>query len=97
MPWVIKLGGHPDLFTRDTGVFDTLADLLLVAVGKSSVNVTVAGLKSDLDSLTNLTRLRLPCAETNGGNLCAGIEREVLLCPVFGCHSCECTDHVIGD
>lgn len=78
MPWVVKLGGDPDLFTRDAGVLDTLTDLLLVAIGKSGIDVTVTSLKSGLDSLADLTRLRLPCSETDCGDLCACVELKAI-------------------
>ena len=57
MPWVVELGGDPDLLTGDTRVLDTLADFLLVAICKRSVDVTVAALESSLDSFADLTRL----------------------------------------
>jgi hypothetical protein len=69
VPWVVKLGSDPDLLTGDTGVLDTETNLSLVAVGESSVNVTVTSEESGLDSLANLVGLRLPGTETDGGNL----------------------------
>ncbi|KAH0238702.1 Aldo/keto reductase, partial [Aureobasidium melanogenum] len=41
VPGVVKLGGNPDVLAGNAGVLDTKTDLVLVAVGKSSVNVTV--------------------------------------------------------
>ena len=57
MPWVVKLGGNPDLLTGYTRVLDTLADLLLVAVGKRGVNVAVSSLERGLDGFADLTGL----------------------------------------
>jgi hypothetical protein len=57
VPRVVELGSDPDLLTRNATVLDTLTDLLLVAIGKSCVDVTVAGLERSLDSLADLTRL----------------------------------------
>lgn len=97
VPWVVQLGGDPYLLTRDTGVLDTLTDLLLITIGKSSINVAVARLKGDLDSLANLTRLRLPCSKTHRRDLGASVEREVLLGTVLRCHSCKCTEYKAGN
>jgi hypothetical protein len=57
VPWVVELGGDPDLLAGNARVLDTLTNLLLVAVGKSRVDVAVARLQCCLDSFTNLTRL----------------------------------------
>jgi hypothetical protein len=86
VPWVVELGGDPDLLTRNAGILDALTNLLLVAICQGSVNVAVASLEGRLDSVANLTRLGLPCSKTNSGDLGASVEREVLLCPVLGCH-----------
>ena len=69
VPWVVKLGGNPDLLTGNTGVLDTETDLSLVAVGKGSVDVTVASEESSLDGLANLVGLGLPGTETDSGDL----------------------------
>ena len=69
VPGVVKLGGNPDLFTRDTRVLDTETDLSLVAVGEGSVNVTVASEESGLDGFANLVGLGLPGTETDSGSL----------------------------
>lgn len=69
VPGVVKLGGNPDVLAGNAGVLDTKTDLVLVAVGKSSVNVTVAGEESSLDGLANLVGLGLPGTETDGGDL----------------------------
>jgi hypothetical protein len=61
VPWVVELGGNPDLLTWYTRIFDALADFFFVAIGKSSVDVAVA-------------RFRLPCPEANRWDLCAGVE-----------------------
>lgn len=39
VPWVVQLCGDPNLRTRYTRIFDTLADLLLVAISKSANNM----------------------------------------------------------
>jgi hypothetical protein len=57
VPWVVKLGGDPKLLTGNARVLDTLTDLLLVAVGKSGIDVAVSGLDCSLDGFANLTRL----------------------------------------
>lgn len=81
VPWVVELGGNPDLLTGHTRVLDSLADLLLVAVCKRRVDVTVAALKGSLDGFTDLARLGLPGSEADSRHLCAGVElRRVSLC-----------------
>lgn len=57
------------LLARDTGVLDALADLMLIAIGKGSVNVPVAGVQSCLDGFANLVGLGLPGAETDSWDL----------------------------
>lgn len=57
VPWVVKLRSDPDLLTGDTGVLDTLTDLLLVAVGKRGVDVAVSSLERGLDGFADLTGL----------------------------------------
>jgi hypothetical protein len=74
VPWVVELGGNPDLLTWYTRIFDALADFFFVAIGKSSVDVAVASLECSFDSFANLARFRLPCPEANRWDLCAGVE-----------------------
>jgi hypothetical protein len=69
VPRVVKLGGDPNLLSRDAGVLDTLADLVLVAVCEGSVNVAVSSEESGLDGLANLVGLGLPRTQTNSGHL----------------------------
>lgn len=71
VPGVVKLGGDPDLLSRDAGVLDTLANLGLVAVCEGSVDVAVTSEESSLDGLANLVGLGLPGTKTNSGNLSA--------------------------
>jgi hypothetical protein len=59
VPWVVELCGDPDLLTGNAGVLDTLTDLLLVAVGKSGIDVAVTALKSGLDSVADLMLFRI--------------------------------------
>ena len=69
VPWVVKLGGDPDLLTGDTRVLDTETNFGLVAVGEGGVDVTVASEESGLDGFANLVGLGLPGTETDSGNL----------------------------
>ena len=57
VPWVVKLGGNPDLLTGDTRVLDAETDLSLVAVGQGSVDVAVTSEESGLDGFANLVGL----------------------------------------
>lgn len=98
VPWVVKLGGDPDLLTGDTRVLDTETDLVLVAVGKSSVNVPVASEESGLDGVADLVRLALPGTQTNSWDL--STLRDVLAdwtrsvaWPIASAISCDCTKH----
>ena len=70
VPWVVELGGQPDLLTGDTRVLDSLSDLVLVAVSESGINVAVSGEERSLDGFADLVWLGLPGSETNGGHLC---------------------------
>lgn len=74
VPGVVELGGDPDLLAGHARVADAITNLSLVAVGKGSVDVTVALQKGVLDSLADLIGLRLPGAQTDGGDLVAGVE-----------------------
>ena len=86
MPRVVELGGDPDLLTRNARVLDSLTNLVLVAVGQSSVDVAVSSEERGLDSLADLIGLALPCTQTNLGNFGALIEKSVLVRLV----SCSC-------
>jgi hypothetical protein len=57
VPWVVKLGGDPDLLARDARVLDALTNLPLGAIRKSGVDVSVTGLERGLDGFADLTRL----------------------------------------
>lgn len=74
VPGVVELGGEPDFLARHARRPDALADLLLVAIGKGSVNVAVASPEGGLDGLLDLTGLGLPCSEADGGDLGARVE-----------------------
>jgi hypothetical protein len=74
VPGVVQLGGEPDLFAGHTGVLDTGTDLGLVAVSQSSVNVAVTGEKGVPHGHADLIGLGLPCSQTDGGDLGAGVE-----------------------
>lgn len=78
MPSIVKLSRHPDLFSGHAAVFNALSHLSFVAVCKCSVDVSVAALQSDFDSMSNFVWLRLPCSQTNGRDSGAGIELEGL-------------------
>lgn len=74
VPWVIKLGGEPDVLARDARGLDAVADLLLVAVGVGSVDVAVAGAQGGFNGDGDLVGLGLPGAEADGGDLIARVE-----------------------
>lgn len=41
VPGVVQLGGYPDLFTRNAGVADTIANLGLIAISQGTVIVSM--------------------------------------------------------
>lgn len=53
VPWIIELGGDPDLFSGNARVFDALADFVLVPICKSSVVCQTIALKKDV--ITNVS------------------------------------------
>jgi len=57
VPWIVKLGGDPNLLARNARILDPFTDLLLVPVRKSSIDVAVARKERSFYSFTNLTRL----------------------------------------
>lgn len=73
MPWVVELGRQPDLGPGDAGVFDAVADFLLVAVGRGCVDVPVSGLQGIADGVADFVGLGLPCSQTDGGDGGAGV------------------------
>jgi hypothetical protein len=93
VPRVVELGGDPDLLARYAGVLDALADLVLVAICKRSVDVSVTCLQSRLDGFADLVGFGLPRSQTNRRDLRSSVERESLLCPVLGSHSGKRTEH----
>jgi hypothetical protein len=84
-----QLGGDEQVLALDdagvNGLLDTLADLIFIAVAKSSVNVTVSNLDGVGDSPRDFAGLGLPCSQAEGGDLCAGVELET---SIAGSH-CE--------
>jgi hypothetical protein len=73
---VVELGGQPDLLAGNARGLDACANVLLIAVGGSGVNVLVAGLEGGLHGVSDLIGGRLPGAEADSGDLCAGVEGE---------------------
>lgn len=70
VPGVVQLGGHPDLFTRDTRLLDTLANLCFVAIGKSTVHPLVNICHGELDVWIVKYHLRVNVTVSLGqGNL----------------------------
>ena len=76
MPRIIQFGRQPYLFSWDTGVFDPLPNFMLIPISKRSIDMTISLLKSNLDRVAHFVGLALPCAQTDGWNLVAGIEGE---------------------
>lgn len=66
---VLELGGQEKFAPGHTGGFDAIANLLLISIGGSGVNVAVTALECDLDSGLDLVGLGLPCSQSDGGNL----------------------------
>lgn len=55
VPWVVEFGGKPDLLARNSRVLDSFANLSLVTVGKSCVDVAVAGAEGVFDCFLDLS------------------------------------------
>lgn len=75
-----QLGGDEEVLARDNarvnGLLDSLADLVLVLVAQSSVNVTVAGLDGVGHGARNLSGLGLPCSQAKSRDLSTGVKLE---------------------
>lgn len=71
---VVELGGQPDLVSGHARGLNAFANILLVAVGGSGVDVAVSLLEGGLDGGGDLVGGGLPGAEADGGDLCAGVE-----------------------
>ena len=74
MPGIVELGSDPDLAPGDAGVFDSLPNLLFVAIGQCGINVAISGLQRNFDNVCDFIGLTLPCSQTDGWNLIAGIK-----------------------
>lgn len=74
MPWVVQFSGQPDLLPRNARVLDSKSDLSLIAVSKSSIDVTVSFSEGNLNCLLDLVRLGLPCTKAQSWNLSSGVE-----------------------
>lgn len=93
----LHLARQEQLFSRNTGFLDTLANFFLVLSGRQfistsfdrtigklnthlvderTINVPVSNRQGMLDSVFHLSRFRLPCAQSNGGNIRSRIQTE---------------------
>ena len=72
------LGGEENIAARHAGRLDALADLCLVSVGGSRVNVAVAPAECRLDRGLDFMWFRLPGAETDCGHHGACVQGEGL-------------------
>jgi hypothetical protein len=79
-----QLGGDEEILALDdssvNGLLDALANLVLVTIAESTVNVTVTRLNSVEDSIGYLARGRLPSSQTKGRDLSSGVELETDVC-----------------
>lgn len=78
VPWVIELGGQPDLLARDAAVLDAAPYFGLVAVGQRRVDVAVSFAERDLDRLLYFVGLGLPRPESESWDLGSRVESECL-------------------
>lgn len=76
VPGVVELGGEPNLLTGDARGNDAVANLFLILVGKSGINVAVAVLEGGLDSELDLVGGGLPGSQADGGDLGTRVEGE---------------------
>ena len=87
MPGVVQLRREPDLGARDAGFSDALADFFLVAVCESGVDVAVTLGQCPLDGVGDFIGFGLPCPETDGGDLVAGVKEEGLSSASVSCYA----------
>lgn len=66
---VPQLGRDEDVLAGNAGVLDARSDLILVAVNEGSIDMLVASLEGLCDGLLDLSRLGLPGAEAELGDL----------------------------
>lgn len=64
--YILELGCEEKIAPGHARGLDSVADLLLVAVGGRGVNVAITGLQSNLDSRLDFVGLGLPCSKANG-------------------------------
>jgi len=76
VPWVVQLSRNPDFLARDTGILDSLANLMFIAIRKSSIDMSIPLLQSNFYSFAHLIGLGLPGSEADGGHLGPGVEGE---------------------
>lgn len=72
-----QLAGQEDLLARHTRVLDSLADFRLVAIDSSAVDVTISLSQGGFNRALDFVWGSLPGAESDGGDLGAGVEGEV--------------------
>lgn len=89
VPRVVEFGGDPNFFARDARVLDALANLVLIAIRQSSVDVSITRLQSSFHGLADLVGLGLPGAQADSGHLCTRVKGDSLFGPSFGCHSVD--------
>ena len=65
-----------DFFPGDTGILDSLPDLVLVLVAQRAVQMGITILQSVRDGLTDLSGLGLPGAQADSGDRGASVEFE---------------------
>jgi hypothetical protein len=94
VPWIVELGGDPDLASWNTGVLDSETNFMLIAICErpgvcvrlilflsrlySRVNVAITRLQRNFDSFSDLVGLRLPRPETDARHLVPSVEDEDL-------------------
>ena len=65
---VQEFASDENVFSRDTAVFDSLADFMLIAIDQGGVDVSVAVLQGECDGCPDLAGFRLPRACRLGQN-----------------------------
>lgn len=91
-----QLGSDEQILALDNasvnGLLDTLADLVLIAIAQSAVNVAVARLNGVAHGASNLARRGLPGTQAQSRDLSTGVQLEA---DVSSSH-CDCSRYVKG-
>ena len=85
VPFALELGSQPNLFARDAGCANTLADFALVAIGERGIDMAIACSQGCLDRHINLVRSGLPGSKTDSRDFGTCVEGIGTTCSMLDC------------